>query len=468
MSIMENIIKSGNLAQFKKYIMENPFHLFINPTGYPPLETACIHGKVSIVNYIISLDKRLCYSSQPISLACEHGHVDVFHTLIQHGAIVDPYAIIFVIQNGHTDMVRALIDHGVNVNCSLNGTSPLNEAVLSNHEPITRLLIQTPSFNVTGSMNVLWEALIHGYLNIASLLLNTGKFDSVKESSLLRDIMLYNPPHIYSTIQMLLTFGCNPNFGLSTPLEKACRDYDLPMIKLLIEFGADVHQAEKFSTSPMVSSIVRNRVDIVELLIHHGANVNTTNIHNVPVLHLSCNHGHLPMVKLLIDHGATITTNTLIYALRGKDVHTIHYILQQGVNEKEFTNMKGDVWLACWEDHALMEFMTPILLMFPLSTLENALLYVGNGLDLYTWEKLLSPSLKLEWPLFIQEATQTARACYMTLYESPDTMFRFRLGEEVEFSNAPLRGIMRPYGARPIRNRVVHYLVHPYTLRRLL
>jgi hypothetical protein len=208
--------------------------------------------------------------------------------------------------------------------------------------------------------------------------------------------------------------------------------------------------------------------EISLLLIQHGANVNSTNIHKVPVLHLSCNHGHLPMVKMLIANGATITTYTLIDALRGKDVHTIYYILQQGVNEQEFTSMKVDVWLASCGSPALMEFMTPILLMFPLSTLEDALHYVGNGLDLYTWEQLLSPSLKLEWPLFIQEANQTARACYMTLYESPDTMFRFRLGEEVEFSNAPIRGIMRPYGARPIRNRVVHYLVHPYALRRLL
>lgn len=462
---MEKIVQSGNVAQFKEYIMENPFHLFRNPTGYPPLETACIHGKVSIVNYILSLDKRLCYSSQPISLACEHGHVDVFHTLIQHGAILDPSVIIPVIQNGYTHMVRALIDHGININTSVNGMSPLNVAVLNNHEPITRLLIQTPSF--TGSMNILWTALIHGYLNIVSLLLTTGKFDSVKESSLLRDIMLYNPPRIYSAIQMLLTFGCNPNFGLNTPLEMACREYDIPMVKLLIEFGADVQQADKFSTSPMVTSIVRNRIDLVELLLHHGADVNSTNIHNVPVLHLSCYHGHLPMVRMLIDKGAIVTTYTLINALRGKDVHTIQYILQQGVNEKEFTNMKRDVWLASCGTPSLMEFMTPILLMFPLSTLENALMYVGNGLDLYTWEHLLSPSLKIEWPLFIQEATQTALACYMTLYESPDTMFRFRLGEEVEFSNAPLRGIMRPYGARPIRNRVVHYLVHPYTLRRL-
>ena len=460
-------IKSGNLAQFKKYISEQPFRLFKNSSGYTPLETACIYGKVDIVTYILSLDKRLCYSSQPIRLACEHGHVEVVHVLIQHGSIIDPSVMIQVIQNGHTNMVRALIDHGISVNCSINGISPLSAAVFNRHESIVRLLIETPKLDFTRVVNTLWTALIHGYLNIATLLLNSGKFDSVKESSILRDILLYNPPHVHTAIQMLLTFGCNPNFGAS-PLEMACREYDISMVKLFLEFGAHVNLSDMFSNSPMVSSIVRNRVDLVELLLQHGADVNTTNINKIPVLHLSCNHGHLPMVKMLIANGATITTYTLIDALRGKDVHTIYYILQQGVNEQEFTSMKVDVWLASCGSPALMEFMTPILLMFPLSTLEDALHYVGNGLDLYTWEQLLSPSLKLEWPLFIQEANQTARACYMTLYESPDTMFRFRLGEEVEFSNAPIRGIMRPYGARPIRNRVVHYLVHPYALRRLL
>jgi ankyrin repeat protein len=464
---MEKIIRYGTMAQFKDYLIEHPFQLFKKSAGYPPLEIACMYGNVPVVTYILSLDKRLCYHSQPIYLACEYGQVEIFHLLMKHGAPLDADLISPVIRNGHVHMLSALIHYGVNVNNSVHGVTPLAMAVLNNDEQIVRLLIQTPSFTYKHVTNTVWTAITHGYITVASLLLQTGKFDRIKESSILRDTLAYNPPHCYQAMKMLLAFGVNPNFGLNTPLDMACREYSISMVELLIEYGADIHQADKFSTTPIVSSVIRNHVGMVELLLRHGANVNSTNIHNVPVLHLSCIHGHLPMIGLLVSHGATITTTTLIYALRSKDIHTIQYILQQGVNEKEFTDMKGDIWLASCNTPSVMELITPLLHMFPLSTLENALLHVGNGLDLYTWERVLSPSLKIEWPLFIQEATRTSLACYMTVYESPDTMFRFRLGEEVEFSNAPLRCLMRPYGARPIRNRVVRYLIHPHTLRRL-
>ena len=79
------------------------------------------------------------------------------------------------------------------------------------------------------------------------------------------------------------------------------------------------------------------------------------------------------------------------------------------------------------------------------------------------WRRLLPSEGKKALDVALQAYRVDSLACYHALFLNEDTLRkRFREGEIVCFSQAPIRSLTRAMGARPIRNRIVANLIFPY------
>jgi ankyrin repeat protein len=81
---------------------------------------------------------------------------------------------------------------------------------------------------------------------------------------------------------------------------------DAPLVKLLLEKGANVNAKTKFNATPLSLAIPRGHGAIVETLIAHGANVNESiDIWDFPLKEATV-FGHTEIVKALLAHGADV------------------------------------------------------------------------------------------------------------------------------------------------------------------
>lgn len=104
-------------------------------------------------------------------------------------------------------------------------------------------------------------------------------------------------------VELLIKNGANvdipDNNGL-TPLDEACT-YDgwLGVVRLIIEYGARV------SDRTMHVLCARNSLELAELVIPNG-DVDAQNDNEATPLHVACENGNVEMARLLIENGANL------------------------------------------------------------------------------------------------------------------------------------------------------------------
>jgi hypothetical protein len=86
-------------------------------------------------------------------------------------------------------------------------------------------------------------------------------------------------------------------------LDKALRDGNTEILKLLLSNGANVNAAGSFS--PLYKAVHSGKVEIVTLLLEYGANVNVANQYGT-ALHTAVRSGNVEIVTLLLEYGADV------------------------------------------------------------------------------------------------------------------------------------------------------------------
>lgn len=127
-----------------------------------------------------------------------------------------------------------------------------------------------------------------------------------------------------------------------TPLQKACRDGDLKMVKSLLTRGALVDSPNSKKLSPLLQAICyakNNRALIVEVLIDNGANVNCADPKGSRALHHACQQGDWKAVRhLALSRGIEIDApnrkgnSVLEVALKKKDQELAYLFIEQGAD----------------------------------------------------------------------------------------------------------------------------------------
>ncbi|KAJ8015447.1 hypothetical protein DPEC_G00026220 [Dallia pectoralis] len=184
---------------------------------------------------------------------------------------------------GRLLVLRNLILKGHNVNVlTLDHVSPLHEACLGNHAACVRALIAAgANVNVTtiDGVTPLFNSCSVGSAACAEVLLEHG----AKPQGL-----VFQPSAIHEAsrkgsercVDALVRAGANVDFDIphvGTPLYTACVSRETECVRRLLRAGANV-QKGKYMQSPLHAAARKDCTDIVKLLLDFGADVNLRNM----------------------------------------------------------------------------------------------------------------------------------------------------------------------------------------------
>ena len=103
----------------------------------------------------------------------------------------------------------------------------------------------------------------------------------------------------------------------NTPLFSAARYGDSEMVRVLLDYKADVNARNENGWTPIhdvsagthniLHNIPQSRPDVTRLLLEHGADVDTLNMdYDYTPLHVAASNGRIDVVRVLLEHGANV------------------------------------------------------------------------------------------------------------------------------------------------------------------
>jgi len=187
---------------------------------------------------------------------------------------------------GLTQVVQWLLQQGADVNAASGAgyCYPLSAAAAAGHEAIVRLLLNFGAEIEASdkySRTALYQAVTWDHEAVVALLLHRG---ACPEG-------LYNGSYGFEDID--------------SPLQVAARNLNEPVMRMLIEAGADVN-AKSWCGNPLHFVAQGGDRKIVQLLLENGADLNVEGgLYGFP-LHWAVHFGNEEMVRLLLEKGADI------------------------------------------------------------------------------------------------------------------------------------------------------------------
>ena len=274
------------------------------------LYSACRAGNAAIACLLIERGALLLYVYyDPLEAASRNGHLEVVTVLLGHYTVEVPVyqerirqALLYASEGGHAEVLRCLIAHGLNADTvALN--SSLFQAVKEHHVEVAAALLDAGAdfdaliHHVLASRQShaddgFWSSWIYacrqGRPDMVRLLLARGADPNPAVAigfSPLEAILLHP-----DALRVLLEHGADPNRlsnGCTALLDlvRYQRGDYMQAITVLLENGADVNlmDATTGQTALMIAAVERN-VDIVKLLLEYGADVTQVNREGKSVL----------------------------------------------------------------------------------------------------------------------------------------------------------------------------------------
>ncbi|KAL8655532.1 MAG: hypothetical protein Q9226_003009 [Calogaya cf. arnoldii] len=123
-------------------------------------------------------------------------------------------------------------------------------------------------------------------------------------------------------VKLLIQFGADieeyyANKNETSPLCLAAEHGFVHILEYLLDMGADVeNRHEKALGTPLMAAASNNHLDVVRILIGKGGDVNATREHDRTALECASDRGHTAMVKLLLSNGISTTLHANAEALR--------------------------------------------------------------------------------------------------------------------------------------------------------
>ena len=284
--------------------------------------------------------------STPLIGATKYNNPEAVKLLLQHKANPNHQnqsgisALMLASEQGFFDCVRNLVEGGADVelapsgktalSMNLSGQTPLFCAAKEGHLEIVRYLLDkeaNPNATNHYGVSVLWIPCQRGLTSIVELLLKRGADPEIAPSgpeAEERSISGWTPLYAaiksrqYPVVKLLLNHGANPNAITSlgsTPFLLASEIGDLEVIKCFVEHGADLDyspsgkEADELNITGQTAlfmATLKEQNDVVQYLIQKGSKVNVKNRYGVSPLLLCAEGGNETLVKILVDVGADV------------------------------------------------------------------------------------------------------------------------------------------------------------------
>jgi ankyrin repeat protein len=171
-------------------------------------------------------------------------------------------------------------------------------------------------------------------------------------------------------VKVLLDYGADPNKarnddGFLLPLYVASwKGYNL-VVEALLEKGADPNKARTGDgRTPLYRASEKGYLDIVEALLNHGAAVNVRDRWGETPLIAATDRGHHPVVEALLQHGAAVDLaqthkglTPLIIATMIGNLDIVKALLNHGADPNKTNNVgRTPLYYACLNDnHPVVE-----------------------------------------------------------------------------------------------------------------
>jgi uncharacterized protein len=346
-----------------------------NHYGVTPLALACINGNAEIVKLLLSngadASAKLAGGETALMTASRTGNVDVVKALLSHGADVSAKerkgqtAVMWGAAEGHADVVELLVNAGAKVNETLpSGFNALFFAVRAGKSAAVDVLLRygadvnqalKPERSAGRAPRIgtspLIMAIENGHLELAIHLVDAGADPNDERSGYAPLHTLSwvrkpnrgdgedgDPPPIGSGSMDSLRFvremvkrGANVNQRLSrgsggrgklnrqgaTPLMMSAITADLPLMKLLVDLGADTHISNSENCTPLmaaagIGSLAPGEeagtepevLECLEFLLQHGADINAIDDHGETAMHGAAYKSLPQVVAYLASKGA--------------------------------------------------------------------------------------------------------------------------------------------------------------------
>ncbi|XP_043475114.1 ankyrin-1-like [Leptopilina heterotoma] len=337
---LELAVEKGSIDTVKEFCMfytESNVHW----NGYAALYVAALNGRINVLKLLLEYGACLNTPSDdyltPLIAAAEKGHLKIVQLLIEKKVNVNETgpsgkcALHFAVENQFPKIVQILLESGANVNQRALGLTALHCAVYVGSLEIVKLLLEkgadinaknlsdaTPL--VTGVQKNQTEIVKYLLANGADVYV-TDHDSSIKSFNFCSDCV-YDLNTVGSIrpllvaidngneeiVLTLLENGCYPDVvgEKVSPIHLASSNGNLPIVKILIEFGADLGWvcAEKYT--PLSHAIARGQTETFMHLMSTG--INFQDNENNSQLHISLNRCHKDkkVVQLLLDFGADL------------------------------------------------------------------------------------------------------------------------------------------------------------------
>ena len=249
--------------------------------------------------------------------AIEGSNTALVSWLLDRGADVNAWhgrrtLFMEAVDEGNIEIVKLLLDRGANVNdATAEGYSALMEAADEGNKEMVALLInegaQVNAVTKHGH-TALTEAVDSGEKEVITYLLDKGakvEMDNTHPSPLMEAIENGNIP----LMKLLIENGADinkTNENGFTPLMEAVDEGEFGVVKFLVEeLGVDVNAQAKEGWTALFEALDEGEEQIFSYLLEHGAQM-TTLKNGTSLLHEAVDEGQLAMVKQLISMGADV------------------------------------------------------------------------------------------------------------------------------------------------------------------
>ncbi len=340
-----------------------------------PLSIGCMQGDVASVKLLTSAgadtNTVLPGGETPLMTASRNGNPDVLTELLKHGANVDATerkgqtALMWAAAEGNAEAVQVLIDAGADLKRELkSGFNAIMFAAREGHIDVVRRLLDA-GIDVNAVMgqdksqgrgarpgtSALMLAVESGHFELALYLVERGADPNDQRSE-------YTPLHALSWVRKpasgdgidgdpsprgsgnvsslefvrkLVEAGANVNAQLergpagkaklnmkgATPFLLACKTADLPMLKVLLELGADPTLVNVDNCTPLLAASGIGTVSVgeepgteaevietIEFLLALGADINAVDKNKETVMHGAAYRAHPKVAELLAERGS--------------------------------------------------------------------------------------------------------------------------------------------------------------------
>ncbi|XP_019859811.1 PREDICTED: transient receptor potential cation channel subfamily A member 1 homolog [Amphimedon queenslandica] len=341
-----------------------------------PLQIACFDGRHKDVDTILSScpgeqDKRKMLDAidhdngyTPLHTACEKEHTEVVKVLIKHGANPDICShkdpLYQRLKEGSEDIEIILDDSDKSKVEYYKNTKDIIESLLADEVPVYNLKCIDQSSKISYNMS--------SQFFVGSTPIHVAaKNGSVK----VLKVLLSND---LTQSQIKCDINCTDTYK-RTALYIASKEGHAPVVKLLLEHGADIDNfADAYSRTALHIACEVGHVQVVELLLEYTTKINLSDDFKRTALHIASDKGYAREVELLLEHGADIRLNdddehTAIYiACEKGHAQIVELLLQRGADIKpiDVTYNKEMLYarllhIACKNGHAKV---VELLLMF--------------------------------------------------------------------------------------------------------